>query len=432
MNRSALVLFSIALVLPGGAGGCGKRPSRAGPPAEPAAHEPAAHAHAGEARGNASSRTRPDEPAMPAPAATTGSVSGADADGPPRATAQQRATERADMAALAGALIDAARALRAAFGEAGARHLTLPWDSDARRRWYYTPRQRAGVALGDMDAEQAAATRALLAVALSERGRDKVEDILTLEGILGGVEGNPGFRDPGRYHVMLFGAPSPDAPWSWRFEGHHLSLNVTQVGDAVASTPAFLGANPARVRSGPHAGLRVLAAEEDVARALFATLTEPQWGRARIAERAPDDLVTGNDTRARLSRFEGLPASELTDEQRARLWALLEVYTGNLHPALAHAHRARIEAAGVGKLHIAWAGSREPGRAHYYRVHGPTHLIEYDNRGGNHIHTVFRDLEGDFGEDLLAQHLRAHAHPTPDTAPDIEPETKPATHGHAP
>jgi hypothetical protein len=393
MDRFALVLFSIALAIPAGAGGCGKRPSREGPPAEPIAHAPTA-----EATDRAASRTLPEEAqmtTMPAASAAAGSDS--------------------DMAALAGALMDAARALHAALGEAGARALTLPWDSDARRRWYYTPRQRAGVALGDMDGEQTAATRALLAVALSQRGRDKVEDILTLEGILGRVEGNPGFRDPGRYHVMLFGAPSPEAPWSWRFEGHHLSINVTQVGDAVASTPAFFGANPAHVRSGPRAGMRALAAEEDVARALFATLTEAQWERARIAERAPDDLVTGNDPRARLPRFEGLPASELTDEQRARLWDLVEVYTGNLHPTLARAHRARIERAGVGHLHIAWAGSRESGRAHYYRVHGPTHLIEYDNRGGNHIHAVFRDLEGDFGEDLLAQHLRAHPHPAPDT-----------------
>jgi Protein of unknown function (DUF3500) len=415
MYRSALALFSIALAIPVHVGGCGKRPSREGPPAEPAAHAPTA-----EATDRAASRTLPDEAARPAASAAADGNRDADTAGPAGAIAQARAPDGADMAGLAGALLDAARALLAAFDEAGARSLALPWDSDARRRWYYTPRRRAGVALGDMGGAQAAATRALLAVVLSQRGRDKVEDILTLEGILGRVEGNPGVRDPGRYHVMLFGAPSPDAPWSWRFEGHHLSINVTQVGDAVASTPAFFGANPARVHSGPRAGMRVLAAEEDVARALFATLTEAQWTRARIAERAPDDLVTGNDPRARLARFEGLPASELTDDQRARLWDLVEVYTGNLHPVLARAHRARIERAGVGQLHIAWAGSREPGRAHYYRVHGPTHLIEYDNRGGNHIHAVFRDLEGDFGEDLLAQHLRAHQHPAP-AAPSHKP-----------
>lgn len=425
MHRADLVLFSIALAIPVGAVGCGKRPSREGPPAEPAM--PARLAQTAD---QAASPTLPGEPALPAAAADQAGDTGTDE--PARATAPARAPDGADMAALASALIDAARALRAALGEAGARALMLPWDDDARRRWHYTPRRRPGVALGDMDGAQTAATRALLAVALSQRGRDKVEDILTLEGILGGVEGNPEFRDPGRYHVMLFGAPSPGAPWSWRFEGHHLSINITQVGDAVASTPAFFGANPARVRSGPHAGMRVLAAEEDVARALFATLTEAQWERARIAERAPDDLVTGNDSRAHLPRFEGLPASELTDDQRARLWDLVEVYTGNLHPALARAHRERIERAGVGKLHLAWAGSREPGRAHYYRVHGPTHLIEYDNRGGNHIHAVFRDLEGDFGEDLLGQHLRAHSHPSSDTETNSQPGAKPAANADAP
>jgi hypothetical protein len=411
--------FSVALAIVAGAGGCGKRPSREGPSAEPAAHAPTV-----ETGDTAARRPLPGAAAAAAapaaPDSDSGSDSGSDSNGD------------GDMAALASALVDAARALRAALGEAGARSLTLPWDSDGRRRWYYTPRQRAGVALGDMNSEQAAATRALLAVALSQRGRDKVEDILTLEGILGHVEGNPGFRDPGRYHVMLFGAPSPEVPWSWRFEGHHLSINVTQVGDVLASTPAFFGANPARVRSGPHAGMRVLAAEEDVARALFASLTEAQWSRARIAERAPDDLVTGNDSRARLPRFEGLPASELTDDQRARLWELIEVYAGNLHPTLARAHRERIERAGVDRLHIAWAGSREPGRAHYYRVHGPTHLIEYDNRGGNHIHAVFRDLEDDFGEDLLARHLRAHPHPTPDTETINGPGAMPAARDSPP
>lgn len=399
----------VATVLVVGVGGCGQRPSREGPAAEPTGPASAAE-------DAATSRTLPGKTAMSGGPEATDRASDVDMT----EAAPAHALETADMASVAGALTDAARALRAALGDAGTRALVLPWDSDARRRWHYTPRRRPGVALGDMDRDQAAATRALLAVALSQSGRDKVENILTLEGILGRVEGNPGFRDPGRYHVMLFGAPSPDAPWSWRFEGHHLSINVTQVGDAVASTPAFFGANPARVRSGPHAGMRVLAAEEDAARALFATLTEAQWERARIAERAPDDLVTGNDSRARLQRFEGLPASELTGEQRARLWDLIEVYTGNLHPALARAHRERIELAGAGKLHIAWAGSREPGRAHYYRVHGPTHLIEYDNRGGNHIHTVFRDLEGDFGEDLLAEHLRAHPHPAAHAEPEPE------------
>ena len=356
--------------------------------------------------------------AAPAPSASAS----ASASAPGSAAAERGAdADSADSAEIAAALRDAAERARALLGER-ASALLLPWDSPARQRWHYTPRRREGVTLGDMNDEQSAATRALLATLLSDEGRAKVDGIVTIEGVLGRVEGNPGFRDPGRYALALFGEPSPDAPWGWRFEGHHLSLNVTQVGDGVATTPAFFGANPARVRSGPHKGLRVLAAEEDAARALFGSLSDAQWLRARIAPEAPFDLVTGNDSKVRLKRAQGLPASELSAEQTLLLRALLEVYTGNLRPALARAHMQRIERAGLGELRIAWAGSLKPGRSHYYRVHGPTHLIEYDNRGGNHIHSVFRDLEDDFGEDLLARHLREHPHPA---ASHNQPEQQP-------
>lgn len=311
-------------------------------------------------------------------------------------------------------LTAAARALLEALDASDRGRVVLAFDSDARERWHYTPQRRQGLAIGDLAEAERAALHALLRAALGERGHAKVEGILRIEPILGQIEGNADFRDPGRYHVLLFGEPADAAPWGWRFEGHHLSINFTQVGQDVASTPAFFGANPARVPSGPDRGLRVLAEEEDTGRAFFVMLTAEQQERARIAGRAPDDIVTGNDRRARLGRFEGLPAGEMTAAQRDQLLRLIAVYTGNLHSDLARAHLARIEGAGIERVHFAWAGSVEPGRGHYYRIHGPTHLIEYDNRGGNHIHTVFRDLENDFGEDLLARHLReGHGHDRP-------------------
>lgn len=322
------------------------------------------------------------------------------------------AVARRDGSGTIGAMLTAAaRALLEALDESDRGRVVMAFDSDARERWHYTPQRRPGLAIGDLAEAERAALHALLRAALGERGFAKVEGILRIEPILGQIEGNPDFRDPGRYHVVLFGAPADAAPWGWRFEGHHLSINFTQVGPDVASTPAFFGANPAKVPSGPDRGLRVLAEEEDTGRALFVMLAPEQQERARIAGRAPDDIVTGNDRRARLARFEGLPASEMTAAQREHLLRLIAVYTGNLHPDLARAHLARIESAGIERVHFAWAGSVEPGRGHYYRIHGPTHLIEYDNRGGNHIHTVFRDLENDFGEDLLARHLReGHGH----------------------
>lgn len=318
-------------------------------------------------------------PALPAPAASAGATASALA---------------ASAAALLKALDSGARA-----------EAQLAFQSADREDWHYVPRRRAGLPIGSMDSDERAAAHALLRAGLSPEGYRKLEGVLLLESILGPLEGNPAFRDPGRYHLALFGDPGK-APWGFRFEGHHLSLNFTQAGQAVSTTPAFFGANPAEVPSGPQKGLRVLAAEEDLARALLASLTDAQRKRAVIAATAPLDLVTEASRRAALASFEGLPAAEMTPPQRAALLRLAGVYAHNFPDDIAHGHLERIERAGVERLHFAWAGSAEPRQAHYYRIHGPTHLIEYDNRGGDHIHTVFRDLQNDFGDSLLAQHLQ--------------------------
>lgn len=180
----------------------------------------------------------------------------------------------------------------------------------------------------------------------------------------------------------------------------------TAAGGGVATTPAFLGANPAEVPSGPRKGLRVLAVEEDLGRAFLASLTPAQRQRAVIAPAAPPDLVTEASRRAALASFDGLPAAEMNPAQRAALLRLLEVYARNFPADVADGHLDRIARAGVERLHFAWAGGAAPKQSHYYRIHGPTHLIEYDNRGGDHIHTVFRDLQDDFGDSLLARHLQ--------------------------
>ncbi|WP_437689820.1 DUF3500 domain-containing protein [Sorangium sp. So ce176] len=330
-------------------------------------------------------------PASPAVAGPPGLAS------PPGAAAG-RATAEA-IAASAGAFLEGLS--RGSRGRA-----QLAFESGEREDWHYVPRRRAGLALGDMDDRERGAAHALLRAGLSPEGYRKLEGVLLLEGILGGIEGSPAFRDPGRYHVAVFGQPGPLGPWGFRFEGHHVSLNFTSAGRAVATTPAFLGANPAEVPSGPRKGLRVLAVEEDLGRAFLASLTPAQRQRAVIAPTAPPDLVTEASRRAALPGFDGLPAAEMTPTQRAALIRLLEVYARNFPDAVAQGHLRRIERAGVERLHFAWAGSAAPKQSHYYRIHGPTHLIEYDNRGGDHIHTVFRDLQDDFGDSLLAQHLQ--------------------------
>lgn len=308
--------------------------------------------------------------------------------------------------ATAEAITASARAfLDSLDADARGRALLL-FQSGERENWHYVPRRRAGLALGDMDESELRAARALLRATLSPDGHRKLEGVLLLESILGGIEGNPAFRDPARYALALFGEPGLEIPWGFRFEGHHLSLNLTAAGRALATTPAFLGANPAEVPSGPQKGLRVLAIEEDLGRAFLASLTPAQRKRAVISATAPLDLVTEASRRAVLAGFEGLPAAEMTPTQRAALMRLIGVYAHNFPNDIADGHLHRIERAGVERLHFAWAGSAAPKESHYYRIHGPTHLIEYDNRGGDHIHTVFRDLNDDFGDSLLARHLQ--------------------------
>src|SRR5690606_20177312 len=159
-------------------------------------------------------------------------------------------------------------------------------------------------------------------------------------------------------------------------------------------------------------GKRALAAEEDLGRALMQSFDSEQRRIALIADRAPFDIITGNDRVAKLAAPTGLPYAHMTPEQQAQLRALVEVYAGRLRPEIAAKEIQRIADRGWNNLHFAWAGGLERGDAHYYRIHSPDSVIEYDNTqdGANHIHTVWRDFEGDFGRDLLREHhLNSHS-----------------------
>ena len=309
----------------------------------------------------------------------------------PPATAAMREAAVAFLATLEGEALDRA---------------TYPWADEERFDFHFVPRERNGLPLGDMSARQREAAVALLRSGLSDDGYRKVEGIRTLEGVLREIEGRPS-RDPEAYFLTVFGSPSADEPWGWRFEGHHISINWTSVTDRlVATTPAFLGANPARVVRGPRAGLRVLGAEEDLARQLLVSLDAEQRRRAVIADTAPRDIITGAERRVTLTTYEGLSAADMTPPQRQLLRRVLAQYTGNMGTELATRAQRDIEETGFERLHFAWAGSAEPGEGHYYRIHGPTVLVEYDNTqgGANHVHSVWRDPRDDFGEDLLRRH----------------------------
>ena len=289
---------------------------------------------------------------------------------------------------------------------------TFPMDDEGERvNWHFVPREREGVSLKELNEEQKGKLTALLAAGLSARGHTKVDHIMDLESVLFLLEGEA-HRDPDLYFTTLFGRPTSDGTWGWRFEGHHLSLNFTIVkGRFLAEAPHFWGANPAKVPVGPTQGRRTLKEEEDVARQLLLSLNEKQQNKAIIAAKAPRDIYTGAKEKVSPLPSEGVAASELTEDQREALNRLIDVYIGNMPADLASKRWNQLREAGLENVIFAWAGSMEPGGAHYYRVQGPTFLIEYDNiqNNANHIHAVWRDFDGDFGRDLLREHYeRAH------------------------
>jgi len=371
---------------------------------------------------------------------------------------------------VAGRMAEAAMALVESLDEAQRAVVCWPMgDHDERLRWFYTPTDHGGLPLSAMRPAQQRLTHRLVASGLSRPGYVTVATIIGLDNVLDLVEGwvatwgRERGRDPGLYYVRIFGDPASGEPWSWRFGGHHVSIHHTVVdGEVVGSTPCFLGADPASSPLlGPHL-LRPLAAAEDLGRELVRSMDDAQRALAIVAPVAPVDLVGANRAvygagdgdlplplgdvwrgrftgelgervaalqvqmeatagltaehleavRLLADQPRGLAASALRADQREVLRALLDVYVHRIPDELADAEAAKYAADdALDALHIAWAGSLEPGEGHYYRVQGPTLLAEYDNtqRGANHVHTVWRDPRHDFGLDVLRAHYQ-HGH----------------------
>jgi hypothetical protein len=287
--------------------------------------------------------------------------------------------------------------------------------ADAERlNWHFIPRERRGLPFKEMTEPQRDFARRLLQTGLSQRGYLKAQTIIELELVLRELGGRPEVRDPELYFFSIFGTPSNTQLWGWRTEGHHLSLNFTVANDSlIAAAPAFFGANPARVQSGSRQGLRALAAEEDIARELITALDAGQRAKAIILAEAPRDIISGNAGQVDPLTPAGIPIAELGPSQSALLVRLLDEYLSRMAPNLAAARRAKLERTDFGRVTFAWAGAIEVGAPHYYRIQGPSFLIEFDNtqNNANHIHTVWRDFNGDFGRDLLREHYRSGVHP---------------------
>jgi Protein of unknown function (DUF3500) len=312
---------------------------------------------------------------------------------------------------------EAATALLASLDESQRAKATFEFGADERLNWHFVPRERKGLPLYAMTAAQQKAAATLLRSALSSRGVEKADRIRQLEDALVITEkeralvpqwdGRP-YRDRERYFFTIFGTPSADKVWGWRYEGHHVSQNWTIVsGSAVASSPQFFGSNPAEVREGPLKGLRVLAGEEDLARTFLASLDENQKTLAVVSTEAPKDIFSMNSRDAAAIDDRGVTWAKLTHGQQKLLTSVIEEYAFAQAPKIGAERMARVKK-DLESIRFAWLGSIEKGGLHYYRVQGAGFLIEYDNtqNSGNHIHSVWRDFKGDFGRDLLAEHYK--------------------------
>jgi uncharacterized protein DUF3500 len=287
---------------------------------------------------------------------------------------------------------------------------------EERQNWHFIPKARKGLTIKEMTEEQRQLAMKLLRSGLSSHGYGTATTVMSLETILKELEGPNSriVRDPEMYYISIFGKPDPKGTWGWRVEGHHLSVNFTIVkGEYVAGTPSFLGSNPAEVKEGPRKGLRALAEEEDTGRQLIKALTPEQQEQAIFDKTAPKDIFTMAERRVKPLEQKGIAAARLNSEQKHMLMQLISAYVGRNRSELAKEDLRKIQEAGLDKVHFAWAGGTEKGDGHYYRVQGPTFLLEYDNtqNNANHIHAVWRDFESDFGEDLLKKHYQETPHP---------------------
>jgi hypothetical protein len=259
-----------------------------------------------------------------------------------------------------------------------------------------------------MSTRQREATQQLLAAALSHAGLDKVRAVMALEIALREIEGSA-IRNPENYAFAIYGTPHESAGWGWRIEGHHLSLHFTIHGaQVVSSLPQFVGANPAEAQrdfpGGPRKGQRVLKEEEDRAFALLASLDVAQRKAAIIDEHPYGDIVTRNASKVDPLRPSGIVFAQLTRAQQAQLMRVIDAFASLVEPQLAEQRLERVRAGGFDAMHFSWAGGEKRGQPYYYRIQGPKFLIELDNSGGNHIHSVWRDFDGDWGRDVLREH----------------------------
>jgi len=303
--------------------------------------------------------------------------------------------------------------------EAQKKETVFAFDTEERYNFHFVPKERRGITFNEMNSAQQELAYALLKSCLGDETFQKTNDIMHLETVLKQLENRKQedkFRDPGNYHFTIFGTPSSKTIWGWRFEGHHISFNFSfNKKSLVAGTPGFLGSNPAIVLSGPMAGKQVLKNESDRGFALLNSLSNTQIKKAIIDTVAFADIQTFNKRNAMLGKPAGIRYSELSKEQQSLMLQLVSIYVHRYKQDLAEKMMSDIRKAGLENVWFAWAGHTKPviGKGAYYRIQGPTIIIEYDNtqNNANHVHSVVRDLKHDFGGDLLLEYYKkGHSH----------------------
>ena len=294
-------------------------------------------------------------------------------------------------------------------------HVLLAFDDTTKTRWHYLPNgmfPRPGLELGQLSDSQQERVFTLLQAFLSEAGYHKTQKIISLEPVLREMTGDSVMRDPGRFSVVFYGNPATDSIWAWSFEGHHVSLNFTISNGELSTTPRFFGANPATIPIGPRKGERTLATEEDLGFELIRSMSPEQRELAVISPKSPFDIASENKPEISPLQREGIGYDQMTAGQQDLVQQLLAEYLSALPESQLVERMEAIRSEEMGGLLFAWAGGTEQGIGHYYRLQGQTFLIEFDNTQtqANHIHSVWRDFDGDFGKDLIREHYQNAEH----------------------
>jgi len=311
--------------------------------------------------------------------------------------------------------------------------VSYQFNDTSRTKWTNLPvgmAKRPGIRYGDLSETSKIQFHHVLTDLFSSQGYLKTTSIMQLDDILNEVYESAYQKKEisddviaelralkwgyGNYYIAIWGKPGDSKPWGFKFAGHHISINLSAVGDHFSVTPFFLGTDPSEVHTTQYAGLRVLSKEEDYGFQLINSLSEQQQYIATLSKDVPGDIITNPNSEQRITTYEGIKASELNPDQQEYLRYIIEEYIDNLEHEKAHEYLDKFLNTSLDSIYFAWIGSYVTQKPHYYVINSPVFLIEYDNMGfqrnGNHIHSIWREKGNDFGEDILKEHYLEHKH----------------------